>query len=797
MFLLISLFVVVVVYAVSALVGELVFASACEKKMPTAVRVGFGYFLSLVFFAGAWLLMPIQQAWVLGAAMLVLYLLGIRREATGGRLGAIIKERLPAHAKLLGAFLLLANLFFLPLHLAGNFGPFTEGGGDITVYSDVAKRLTDSGLTATGLSSESELSERVRYIKYLIKRTIPERYMAMEDSLVNPPAADWQLNKLAFNLQLNPIQYTPFAQYAMLTGDNNYPVYFGIGAFLYGCILLSAWAFFRRYGQLAALLAVLITGASHSLISAFYNMYALETLSITCLYLLLAALPYIRLFSLAGLKTYGVIVAYVAVAYGHFLPIFVPFLLVAAVGWTDVGSGPAVIKAKGAQRLFRILPAAILFAFVALFVVVGIEGTVSFIKGAVNGAIQGISLSSSNSYMGDRVPVLSLRWMSYLFGVASQQHFQPYMVERLVMTIPMLIAVAVGLAIVMLGLLTIYKLHKSSSGHADVGYRRGLAIYAAALLAIVAYSMVAQTSQYTQAKSAQYLLPCLYLVLLVPFALLQQYAESQATRLKRVYANALLAFFVMLGVPRLVFAYQLADQSDRSSILESSYFGEANKIRKEDSAAFVYFEPRKSGDLYLGNQPFSGGKMLPTRHLVLFKYDRETYKRDWSIASDFLPQADLPHLWWLSATKDEGGAYIWKAKRMMDVVSPTIYLFGDDYELNFGQRPRGKAVTTEVGMFSYLRNGEVTLLLPRGSAGEVEIMIEPRDSNRFGELLSEVTRRLAAGELAGASVTSNEGFVTLKRRFAAEDSPRLVRLVRFGNEYWANVRWNGKEIGRE
>ena len=134
----------------SAVLAEVIFTSETERKLPTAARIGFSYFLSLLYFNGAWVCMSIRQAWVLGIILLIIY--------SYGKFGNIFKtfdrtqfkQLLNKHVKFLGLFLILANIFFLPLHWNQQYGPFTEGGGDITAYSDVAKRLDDFNLSAAG-----------------------------------------------------------------------------------------------------------------------------------------------------------------------------------------------------------------------------------------------------------------------------------------------------------------------------------------------------------------------------------------------------------------------------------------------------------------------------------------------------------------------------------------------------------------------------------------------------------------------------------------------------------------------
>ena len=108
MFLIHTLLILIAVYTMAAVLAEVVFTSETERKLPTAVRIGFSYFLSLLYFYGAWVCMSIRQAWALGIMLLIIY--------SYGKFGNIFKafdrvqfkQLLKKHVKLLGVFLILS-----------------------------------------------------------------------------------------------------------------------------------------------------------------------------------------------------------------------------------------------------------------------------------------------------------------------------------------------------------------------------------------------------------------------------------------------------------------------------------------------------------------------------------------------------------------------------------------------------------------------------------------------------------------------------------------------------------------
>ena len=91
----------------AAVLAEVVFTSETERKLPTAVRIGFSYFLSLLYFYGAWVCMSIRQAWALGIILLIIYSYGKFGNIFKAFDKAQFKQLLNKHLNLLEVYLLI------------------------------------------------------------------------------------------------------------------------------------------------------------------------------------------------------------------------------------------------------------------------------------------------------------------------------------------------------------------------------------------------------------------------------------------------------------------------------------------------------------------------------------------------------------------------------------------------------------------------------------------------------------------------------------------------------------------
>ncbi len=823
MFLIHTLLIFVAIYIVSALLAETIFTSKIEQMLPAGVRVGLGYFLSLFYFVSAWLFLSMRQVWTFGLLLLGFYVYGKVFK------GSLIpewngfKNLLKKHLKILGILLLYANLFFIPLHIAGHYGPFSERGGDITVYSDVAKRLTDFNLNAVGLKESASLKERLQRIKELSNQDYSDWYKAQGSDFLNPPNANYQTNKSAFNLQYNPIQYTPCAQFAFLEGETNHPVFFALLAFLYSLILVSAWGFFSPYGRIPAIISVLIIGGSNGFVSGFYNLYLLQAMSITILALTLAAVPFIRLFSMAGLKVYGFGSLFILMGYPHFMPIILPLLVVASINLFYKESGnPKISKTGNKNSLIsnslHYSPLIMFFSLCALEIYVGYKRALYFITGQFTSFLS----NAQNQYAGKNVVVFSDQWSTFVFGFASQQHFFPLMDEHDDMKLLFMLGTRLGYLLFATSVLLFFscKFIDSNKQKNKVMWHQ-VVIYAALITTICIYSMMSQTTLYTQAKGAQYLLLCLYFVMLLPLATLYKILgpiklrnpfKNNENSKKIVFATnffvcLLFVFSAFLWVPRAIYAYRIGHHKDKSTIIEPSFFSEARRIKAEDKNAFVLFEPRTSADVYFPNQSFAGYKMIPTRHLILSQFfpgDKPgTGHVVQKLPSDFVRPDDIPHLWYLTAVKKKDDQYIWKAKRIFRNKSPYIYFTGHNYQRNFMSRPRVNLTTLQSdnkdwGMFTRIRNGSAMIYLPPGGPYNLEIQLLNLHDNclkEFKGVSKENNKKAETREFPSITNMNTQSYtITSFSHFEVSPSPRISLVSKCNQDYWFNARLNGKEM---
>jgi hypothetical protein len=809
MFLVLSLMVVSVVYWFSVFLAETIYVSKEETDLPPVIRMGFAFFLSVAYFAAVWQLVSIDYAWLFGGGLLFLYSYGRYGTPFISIILLRITTNIREYVKYFLIFLVGANIFFAPLLVVNNYGPFTEGGGDVSIYADVTNILVSRKQTSNGenghpnalLVNFVDIFD-VEYDRHVLNERADKRYRTFDSKTLSPPVAEAAVNRVLALRSMGAFLYTPFAQYNFLATDTNYHVFYGVLAFLYCLILVGAWSFFITFGKKVALLALSFFLFSHGLISVFYNVYAMQALSVGLTLLILNALRHVRFNSWSGLKTYGVGIGCLWACYVHFLIILAPLSLFAWSGrfFNFFGKNKLSenhIPAVGMPRnVAAWLVATIFFALLILLFVGGSKHSILFIIDQMTSAFDGVN----NPFMGERNALLDWNWFSFYFGLLSQQHYSPFARELGWLTEVVHVGVVSGFIVFFLGGALMISAYRKKD--LDATLKSFFGLYALLILIVAVHMYLTQSSIYAQAKGAQNVVSCIYLILLIPLALGLSDINLANKKITKALSVSCIFFIISLALPRLIYTFKIGAGHDRSFILESSYFKEAIKIRKADVSPFVLFEPRKSADLYLGIQPFVGSRAISTRHLVLQQLNMDTrpVSSTMVLGPDLIRSSDLPHIWLLGAEKKERWPslrvfdYEWKSERLIDSTDPKVLLFGHDYERNFGERDVDRG-PTKTRVFSYLRNGAAMLYLPSGISGSLEVVLEPRELNGYEEMVAEIQARLNNEEIEqGVAMNQYGKQVTLTTLITAIDEPRLIRIARYSGEFWLSVFIDGKQI---
>ena len=413
------------------------------------------------------------------------------------------KQLLNKHLKLLGVFLILANIFFLPLHWNQQYGPFTEGGGDITVYSDTAKKMSDLNLSSSGFKEETSLKKRLDHIRHMLNQTYTDEYKSQPSEFTDPPNADYQANTLAFNFLIHPTIYAPPSQFYFLSGNTNYPAYFAVLAFLYACLITSVIGFFRSYGWIPTVFCALLFIASHSLVSSFYNHYLPQAMSVTILGLFLGAVLHVRLFSITGLKTYIVSISTCWLTnYMYFIPILLPLITVASLNsFYSKSSDTVQNKEKNSSQKFCFLVGWSSFTIFALIThTTAFGNALDLFNNTVNTLY---TTQGTNAYFGNSLAIFSKRWWTEAYGFLSIQHFHPFSLESRLVKTTNLLGVLSGFLVVATGL-TMVLSSKKKSLHLKENNKKTwhiIAVYFALISTLFLYTPATLLSGYTQAKS--------------------------------------------------------------------------------------------------------------------------------------------------------------------------------------------------------------------------------------------------------------------------------------------------------
>jgi len=319
----------------SALLGDLILTSREEKKLDNSLRIGSAFYFVTFTFAAIWQFFSIRNSWKVGIFLLIGFLIQSHGFHIFDHLWHQVKRNFFKNFKIYLIYLATSLLFFAPLILGNTFGPFTEGGGDVSIYSDVAHLLARKNKTAYGRNgSIRDLNNnvieifRIAFDSAAEQDYIDHRFEEAEEASLNVALAESSANRIIVSQTMSNYIYVPYAAFDFLSIDTNYNVFYGILAFLYALMVVSVYSLFRNRGRLVSAIAVALVLSSHGIISVFYNLYAAQAFSMAFSALLLAMLLSIPVFSLAGLRNYGPGIVCLWVMYPHFLTIVLPLVII-------------------------------------------------------------------------------------------------------------------------------------------------------------------------------------------------------------------------------------------------------------------------------------------------------------------------------------------------------------------------------------------------------------------------------------------------------------------------------------
>ena len=794
MFILHALCVSALVYLVAAVVSEVVLTSPEERSLSPIVRTGFGLVIALVFFSAAWLLMPALHAAGYGLGLLVLCAYVNRTFLVDGGAREAMQRSVVSHLRALPVVLGIGVVFFAPLFIAWNFGPFTEGGGDISIYADTAKYLYDGGLTEYGFTFGGP-SHYWSNLKDAIGIDMYDRHAAIDYDLLNPPRAESAAYRILLARVMCPFFYAPYALFGFAAGDTNYPVFYGFLALVYAIVVGAVWHFTRPFGRGIALVSTALVMASHGIASIFYNVYAAQSLSLAISALILAALPSVRPLSWAGFRTYGSVLIYTLGCYTHYLAVIAPMVFAGLFLRRQVAGGRTERRSRLRRAALAMI--AVVYVFALLLMVIGSKESVALLLSVAGGKFG----QQHNPYMGDAAPVFSLRWNDFTLGVLSQQHFKPFMGEVRWVMITAAAAALAGFTALAVGAATMARVVREAGWRHRECINYAL-IYAAAALVCVVNLAAVGASLYTQAKGAQNILVYVYAAMFIPLALAWRHLYPMPRgRLWFVAAAAtIVAFLASMAIIRGEQAVRLGFGVDRSGVTEPSFFAEARRIREADPQGFVLVEPRNSADLYTTVQPFFRARSVPVRHLVLQTISFPTQPASEAtrvttvvMVPDLIEPADVSHLWYLASVREPrawsitGYGFTWKAQRLADSRAPMLLLSAHDFERDFGKRAVASGAAQQA-LFSYVRNGAGMVYVPPGVSGGVTARLEARNPADRPAMVKELEDAIASGRLpAGSRLHDDGNVVTLALSLEPAVTARLLTVARYTGEFWLNV----------
>jgi hypothetical protein len=399
--------------------------------------------------------------------------------------------------------------------------------------------------------------------------------------------------------------------------------------------------------------------------------------------------------------------------------------------------------------------------------------------------------------MGDQVPLFGFKWLSFVSGSLSQQHYAPFVQQKKWLDCIVNLSSLIWIACFVIGIGIFFKRKKTDCK------ARACVLIAYIILIVISFVHIyaARGSLYTQAKGSQNVIILMYIALCMPLLLaLSNKSTISIDKLQVTLMCFLIVFCTMLLIPRVDFLIRLSRQQDRAGILESSFFRQAKKIKNEINPLVIY-EPRKSADLYYYDQAFFGKRILPTRHLILKEIVMSTPISTKELnASTIVLKENINNLWKIESQKNINknifyeSKYKWNAVKIDEQKTPFLIIFAHDYEKNIQARKLSN-LEGNVSLSSYIRNGVVLLFTPKNIYGELAVTIEPRNPKDYSLLVQETKQHAAKGAFGDIKKITCEGiWIKIISNIKQTPTSALHQVSKFSGEYWVSAKLNGVQL---
>jgi hypothetical protein len=517
----------------------------------------------------------------------------------------------------------LLNIFLLPIVFSGAFGPLTEGSGDITIYSNTVELFYKYDLPAFGYQ---EFAKKINEIIPILDlpKTIKWLEYPLNLSNCNYPNPLADSENLLVLTHFPTGWFSPVAQWYVFFHDSH-SVFFALLGFLYAS---TVYVFYKticsitekRFIQISSMLILI---SSHSLVSTYYNGYLPHTISVFLLSFLLRL--YFRINDEFRFFYVFWTISYSILTYFPFSPIIIMIsipLLYKAIKKEPI----SFFKYK--LDWLNLLVGLIVFIIVFLEVVTQLVPSILKMLNNVDG-----HSSLHLLYLSTPIELFTIKFFSYLLGILSLQHFQPYVVESKSVLVYIYISIITFVFIIMIVLINYKKSY----------IQNNKLFFLFVTFTIVTYIYIGKNTEYTQAKGIQYILLLLHLIFLFFIAKVMQQRNAQLLTLLKFL---LIIFILSIFLVRVEYAVKIIKMKDRVTILNSNDIQILLKnIQRKSDNPIVLFEPRKSSDIYLIPKIFYDFSIryIPTKDLSLSKMNNcergvnRNADRD-LIASDFFDQ---------------------------------------------------------------------------------------------------------------------------------------------------------------